>query len=36
MVEMGERGFEFLCNNYLAKHTCDAILKHFESNSNGH
>lgn len=27
---MGERGYDFLCKNYLAEHTCNAILKHFD------
>lgn len=28
---MGERGFEFLCNNYLTENTYNAIIKHFEN-----
>ena len=31
LTAMGNRGFDFLCNNYLTEHTCDAILKHFEN-----
>ena len=31
MRAMGNRGYEFLCKNYLAEHTCNAILKHFEN-----
>ena len=27
--KMGERGFEFLSNNYLTVHTYNAIMKHF-------
>ena len=27
---MGERGFEFLCKNYLTEHTYNMIMKHFE------
>ncbi len=30
---MGNRGYEFLCKNYLAEHTCNTILKHFENYS---
>ena len=26
---MGERGYEFLCKNYLVKNTYDAIMRHF-------
>lgn len=26
---MGEKGYEFLCNNYLVQNTYDAIMKHF-------
>ena len=28
---MGEKGYEFLCENYLAENTYNAIMKHFES-----
>ena len=28
---MGERGYEFLKNNYLVEHTYNAIMKHFEN-----
>ena len=28
---MGERGFEFLCKNYLVSSTYEAIAKHFKS-----
>lgn len=27
---MGEKGYEFLCQNYLVEHTYQAIMKHFE------
>lgn len=29
---MGDRGYDFLCKNYLAEHTCNAILQHFDNN----
>lgn len=28
---MGVRGYDFLCKNYLADHTCNTILQHFEN-----
>ena len=28
--KMGERGFDYLCNNYLTDNTYNAIMKHFE------
>ena len=31
--KMGERGYEFLCNNYLVEHTYHAIMKHLPSKS---
>ena len=27
--EMGEKGYQFLCENYTVQHTYDAIMKHF-------
>lgn len=30
LTSMGEKGFEFLKNNYLTDHTYSAIMKHFE------
>ncbi len=29
MKAMGERGYDYLCKNYLAEHTSNVILKHF-------
>ena len=29
--EMGERGYDYLCNNYLVEHTYNAIMKHFKT-----
>ena len=28
---MGIRGYDFLCKNYQAGHTCDVIMHHFEN-----
>lgn len=30
MKAMGEKGYVFLCKNYLVEHTYDAIMKHFK------
>ena len=30
MMTMGNRGYEYLCQNYLVEHTYHAIMKHFE------
>jgi len=30
--EMGEKGYEFLKNNYLVEHSYEAIMKHFNNN----
>lgn len=30
MKAMGEKGYKFLCKNYLVEHTYNAIMKHFE------
>ncbi len=30
---MGEKGYQFLCENYTVQHTYDAIMKHFTSPS---
>lgn len=31
---MGEKGYEFLKENYLVEHTYNAIIKHFNANNN--
>lgn len=30
IAAMGEKGYQFLCENYLVEHTYQAIMKHFE------
>lgn len=30
IVAMGEKGYQFLCENYLVEHTYQAIMKHFK------
>ena len=30
IAAMGEKGYQFLCDNYLVEHTYQAIMKHFE------
>lgn len=30
IVAMGEKGYQFLCDNYLVEHTYQAIMTHFE------
>ena len=30
LVEMGEKGYSFMKNNYLVEHTYNAIMKHFD------
>ena len=32
IVAMGEKGYQFLCDNYLVEHTYQAIMNHFELN----
>lgn len=33
MRKMGQRGYDYLCKNYLAEHTYHAIFRHFENNN---
>jgi len=30
---MGDKGYQFLCGNYLVEHTYNAIVKHFKNNN---
>ena len=32
IATMGEKGYQFLCDNYLVEHTYQAIMNHFELN----